>query len=572
MATIPGTSGNDTLDGTAADDIIYGYAGDDDLDGRAGNDRLEGGDGDDVLFGGAGNDILIGGAGNDEIDGGNPTFYPLAFDAVDYSSASGSIFVESDGNVTGAAGHDHVSNVRRFIGSNFDDVMEVAVDSYIFGYFRLEGGGGNDTLTGSGWLGGGNGNDVLTANGKATLNGGDGDDILRGGLVLIGGAGDDLLDGGGGADYRSATTAVAVDLALSGPQYTGISTGFDTLVDINSVTGSSFGDHLSGNSLTNDLTGDYGDDVLNGRAGSDSLDGGGGNDILYGGAGNDILGGSEGNDTLYGGADGDHLFGGNGNNVMRGGAGNDIIGGGSGNNLLAGDAGDDRLSGGAGDERLFGGVGIDTAVYGGFGSSVGVNVQLSITDAQDTGLGRDVLRDIENLIAGAGNDRLVGSTGVNTIEGGSGDDRIAGLGGADTLKGDAGNDKIAGGAGNDLLDGDHGTDELLGGAGADTFVFVQFNYTLVGYGDTIDDFEQGSDRIDLSHMDAIDNDAENQAFTFIGSAAFSGALGELRQFDDGAGHTIIEGNLRSFTSETTVADFQIVLKGAYTLQSSDFTL
>jgi serralysin len=80
MATIYGTSANDTLNGTGLRDIMYGRIGDDSLFGNAGNDvlnggtgndTLSGGDGADALRGGAGHDILFGGAGADTLTGGS---------------------------------------------------------------------------------------------------------------------------------------------------------------------------------------------------------------------------------------------------------------------------------------------------------------------------------------------------------------------------------------------------------------------------------------------------------------------------------------------------------------------
>ena len=75
MATINGTSGNDTLNGTTGNDTIYGYEGDDYIDGGDGFDIIYGGDGDDYLttstsatgdhnelHGEAGEDTLYGGA------------------------------------------------------------------------------------------------------------------------------------------------------------------------------------------------------------------------------------------------------------------------------------------------------------------------------------------------------------------------------------------------------------------------------------------------------------------------------------------------------------------------------
>ncbi|WP_193786918.1 Ig-like domain-containing protein, partial [Legionella brunensis] len=80
MATVTGTSTDDTLTGTSSNDTINGGAGDDTLSGGDGNDKLMGGQGEDIISGDAGNDtitggegddILSGGSGNDSIDGGN---------------------------------------------------------------------------------------------------------------------------------------------------------------------------------------------------------------------------------------------------------------------------------------------------------------------------------------------------------------------------------------------------------------------------------------------------------------------------------------------------------------------
>src|SRR3712207_4400704 len=59
MATITGTSGNNSLKGTRDADKIYGLAGDDGLSGDMGNDELDGGAGNDVVNGNTGNDLLI---------------------------------------------------------------------------------------------------------------------------------------------------------------------------------------------------------------------------------------------------------------------------------------------------------------------------------------------------------------------------------------------------------------------------------------------------------------------------------------------------------------------------------
>ena len=117
------------------------------------------------------------------------------------------------------------------------------------------------------------------------------------------------------------------------------------------------------------------------------------------------------------------------------------------------------------------------------------------------------------LDAGAGNDELHGGEGQDLLLGGAGDDKLFGDEGNDTLDGGTGRDELHGGAGNDTLDGAAGVDTLVGGLGddtlwgdrcaveksTDTFVFG------VNHGaDTIKDFADGQDRIDLSAFQDID--------------------------------------------------------------------
>ena len=65
--------------------------------------------------------------------------------------------------------------------------------------------------------------------------------------------------------------------------------------------------------------------------------------------------------------------------------------------------------------------------------------------------------------------------------------------------------------------------------------------------DFINGFVHGSDRIDLSGVDANNLTGANEAFTFIGSAAFTGAgsasAGQLRFFTFGGGNlNIVEAD------------------------------
>ena len=69
VATIVGTSGDDTLTGTRGRDVIVGLAGSDTLAGLGGSDLICGNQGADTLRGGAGSDVLVPGRGGDLVRG-----------------------------------------------------------------------------------------------------------------------------------------------------------------------------------------------------------------------------------------------------------------------------------------------------------------------------------------------------------------------------------------------------------------------------------------------------------------------------------------------------------------------
>ena len=399
----------------------------------------------------------------------------------------------------------------------------------------LLGRGGNDSLDGGG------GNDVL--------DGGDGNDSLRGNTgadVLIGGAGIDT------ATYTESAAGVNVSLT-TGLGFFGSAAG-DTLFEIENLNGSNFADTLTGNALANVLNGLGGNDVLNGLAGNDTLNGGTGNDTLNGGTGNDSLDGGSGNDTLRG------------------------------------DDGNDFLRGNTGADVLIGGAGIDTATYTEL--AAGVNVSLT------TGLGffgsaaGDTLSGIENLngsnfgdtLTGnalanvlngfGGNDTLNGLAGNDTLNGGTGNDTLNGGTGNDTLNGGTGNDTLTGpantlnGFGNDLLTGGLGRDVMTGGGDFDRFDFNSVSESLPGLlsRDVITDFVGNGifagDVIDVSTIDANNLLLGNQAFTFVGGAAFT-AAGQLRYSG---------GVLQGSTDADLSSEFEVALTGAPALTFFDLIL
>ena len=78
--------------------------------------------------------------------------------------------------------------------------------------------------------------------------------------------------------------------------------------------------------------------------------------------------------------------------------------------------------------------------------------------------------------------------------------------------------------------------------------------------DTILDFMGGTDRIDLSRIDADTNVAGDQAFRFVGGGAFTGngTGGELRSTTDAAGRSVVEGDVNG----DGVADFTVFVMDA----------
>lgn len=162
----------------------------------------------------------------------------------------------------------------------------------------------------------------------------------------------------------------------------------------------------------------------------------------------------------------------------------------------------------------------------------------------------------------AGSESLTGTLLDDLIYGLEGDDLIAGDAGNDELRGGYGNDSIFGGAGNDLLMGGSGRDLLTGGSGADLFRFAEGDFAgaTLALADVISDFNAAEgDRIDLSAIDAVQGIGED-AFRFLGNAAFSGAGGELRTtiLD---GYLVLEGD----TTRDGIADFAIRLDALTTL-------
>lgn len=143
---------------------------------------------------------------------------------------------------------------------------------------------------------------------------------------------------------------------------------------------------------------------------------------------------------------------------------------------------------------------------------------------------------------------------------------INGFGGDDIIFGEDISTKyhIFGGAGPDKLVGDVGTDSLIGGAGNDLFLFYSVSDSQPGLSrDIIKDFVGNGnlpgDIIDISNIDANTTIKGDQAFTYIGSRAFT-AAGQIR-YSGG----ILQGN----TDSNLAANFEIQLQGSPLLVAND---
>src|SRR5262249_11302198 len=173
-----------------------------------------------------------------------------------------------------------------------------------------------------------------------------------------------------------------------------------------------------------------------------------------------------------------------------------------------------------------------------------VGATVTAISAVSLQIGADTLNTIENIIGSQGDDSITLGAGANSVDGQGGNDSISAGAGNDTLNGGAGDDTLDGGDNNDTLNGGAGTDTLTGGAGIDTFVFM--TPAEAGNGatrDRITDIQGagvgGGDVIDVNGIDANTGVALDQAFTFIGTAAFT-LPGQLRYVQVG-GNTIVEG-------------------------------
>ncbi|MGH8350337.1 MAG: beta strand repeat-containing protein, partial [Pseudomonas sp.] len=531
-----------------------------------------------TLNGGAGADVMIGGLGNDIY------YIDHASDVVTETSATGGVDTL-------------FSSVSRTLG-NYQENLTLTGSAALTGTGNdlantltgnaatnhLYGGAGNDFLNGGAGVDrmtGDDGSDiyyvdnaadvVVETNATASTGGSDmvyssldaytlSDNVENGRILATGvaaltgndlnntfyaGTGNNLLYGSAGVDtvsYLYAGSAVTASLAVTTAQATGGS-GADTLIAIENLTGSNYNDTLTGNAAAN---------FLNGGSGNDTLDGGAGNDVLDGGAGVDRMTGGDGSDLYYVDNAGDVVI---ETNATASTGGSDTVYSflsaytlganveygrvlATGAADLSGNSLNNTLYAGAGNNVLNGSTGVDTASFAYAGSAV--TASLAVTTAQATGgSGADTLIAIENLTGSNYNDRLTGNAAANTLNGG---------GGSDILIGGTGKDVLTGGAGNDIFDFNALTET---GLTSSTW-------------DIITDFTRGADKIDLSTLDANTATATNEAFnSVIGSTTAFSAAGQLK---------VAGGVLYGNTDADSAAEFAIQIVGVNSVSTADFIL
>jgi Ca2+-binding RTX toxin-like protein len=490
------------------------------IDGGAGNDTITGSAGADTIVGGLGNDILNGGDGND-------TYVFASGDGLDVVTDTG-----VSGTDTIAAAGDNVAIALRTVFGAANGIEAITAGGYA--NVTIQGGSGAEnynfttvSLTGIALIDGGAGNDTITGSAAADLiSGGDGND------VLAGGAGVDTVT------YAGALAGVTVTLASVAAQNT-TGAGIDRLSGFENLTGSNLADSLTGDANANRITGGAGDDQLRGGLGADTFVYTALTDLSP--VGDQILDFAAQSDQIdLSGIDGLSFIGSN------------------------------AFSNVAGQVRFELGIGTTTVQIDSDGNGTADQV-LNIANGQfvltETSVGSLILQSLSVINGGANNDNLVGGNNSEVING---------LGGDDNIQGRGGNDVIYGGEGNDFLNGDgfsvyagpSGDDAIYAGGGND--------YMRGGMGVDYFDGGDGDDRVSFYTLNATQAVVANLTTQTIANDGFGNTetmvsvegLGQGTQFADSFTGNDLANEILAANSDTVIAmggDDKIQLDGAAAL-------
>lgn len=306
--------------------------------------------------------------------------------------------------------------------------------------------------------------------------------------------------------------------------------------------------------------------------------------------------GSKANNTLNGGDAGAFLNGRAGHDVLSGGLGDDVIKGGGGSDFIRGNGGDDSLFGDGGNDVFLIDEASATKVNGGSGKDV-LNIDLSYVSgdrlvvdfdagevtSENGGVSTMVLQSVKKVdrlnVLNDMDTEFLGNSRSNVVQTAGGDDELIGGKGNDSLSAGAGSDLLVGDKGNDILNGGTGADMFIGGKGKDVmdagaadgardeFRFASHKdmHKKAGKTDVIRSFEVGTDKVNLSYMDADVTDAGDfSAYAYATQATAHSVWFE--QTTDG--DTILWGD----NNGDAVADWALVFEDTTGLSDSDLIL
>ena len=277
-----------------------------------------------------------------------------------------------------------------------------------------------------------------------------------------------------------------------------------------------------------DIVAGTGDDNITTGSGDDVIDLGEGNDFVDSGAGNDTITNDGGDNTVVTGDGDDSVTLGDGGNIVEAGAGDDNVTLGNGSNIVdAGEGqntvlatdlgdtanavdGDTEVSAGAGDDDIQLLTDGDHWIEAGDGANFIVAHDGDNTVIAGSGSDSITLGDGDNTVdAGDGNNDVLIGSGNNSVTTGSGVDVVT-VGSDFVADGDltqddgdnvistgGGADIVVSGDGNDEITGGGAADILTGGEGADEFRYVSINDSRGLVRDTITDFVEGDDLIEI---------------------------------------------------------------------------
>jgi predicted dienelactone hydrolase len=200
----------------------------------------------------------------------------------------------------------------------------------------------------------------------------------------------------------------------------------------------------------------------------------------------------------------------------------------------------------------------------------GIGAALTDLQAVEVASSQTLTTGGDSFAGTSADDIRFGRAGQDVLSGADGADELYGGGDRDTLTGGAGDDVLNGGAGRDDITGGAGADTMVGGRAGDDFIFSAITDSGVSSGrDLIIDFDDaGDDVIDVSAIDANTGAGGNQAFSYIGTSAFT-AAGQLRveaSGDDVLVHLNTDGDL---DPEMTIV---LLLTTTGQMSSGDFIL